>query len=57
MVAAAVAGELELKAVEVNAKFCPGCGADLKAGSFCAQCGAKLQPGAKFCQECGTHTA
>ena len=42
---------------EINAKFCPGCGADLKAGAFCAQCGAKLQPGAKFCQECGAHTA
>ena len=36
-----------------NAKFCPGCGAKLKAEKHCTECGAKLQPGAKFCADCG----
>ena len=36
-----------------NAKFCPECGAKLKAAVFCPECGAKLTPGSKFCQECG----
>ncbi len=34
-------------------KFCPECGAKIKAQAHCAQCGAKLGPGAKFCAECG----
>jgi len=38
---------------ETNAKFCPQCGHDLKAGKHCTQCGAKLQPEAKFCADCG----
>jgi membrane protease subunit (stomatin/prohibitin family) len=37
-----------------NAKFCPECGASLKAPAHCTECGAKLQPNAKFCAECGT---
>ncbi len=36
-----------------NAKFCPECGASLKAAKHCSQCGTKLQPNAKFCPECG----
>ncbi len=36
-----------------NAKFCPECGAKIKASQHCAECGAKLSPGAKFCPECG----
>ncbi|HOU28058.1 MAG TPA: zinc ribbon domain-containing protein [Thermoleophilia bacterium] len=36
-----------------NAKFCPQCGADLKAVRHCSQCGVQLQPGAKFCSGCG----
>lgn len=36
-----------------NAKFCPECGAKLKAGQHCAQCGAKLTAKAKFCPDCG----
>jgi membrane protease subunit (stomatin/prohibitin family) len=36
-----------------NAKFCPQCGAKLKAEAHCAECGALLTPGAKFCPECG----
>ncbi|HEX2951510.1 MAG TPA: zinc ribbon domain-containing protein [Armatimonadota bacterium] len=36
-----------------NAKFCPECGANVKAASHCTQCGAKLSPGAKFCADCG----
>lgn len=38
-----------------DAKFCPSCGASLKA-SFCKECGKPLQPGAKFCAECGSKT-
>ena len=37
-----------------NAKFCPECGAAIKADKFCINCGAKLAEGAKFCAECGT---
>lgn len=36
-----------------NARFCPECGAELKAKSTCASCNAPLTPGAKFCPECG----
>jgi len=36
-----------------NAKFCPECGARLKAKTECPSCGEKLTPGAKFCPECG----
>lgn len=36
-----------------NAKFCPECGAKLKAKNNCPSCGAKLNPKAKFCMECG----
>lgn len=36
-----------------NAKFCPECGAQLKAQSECPACGTALTPGAKFCPECG----
>jgi len=38
---------------QVNAKFCPACGADLRAAGKCPQCGTQLQPDAKFCSECG----
>ena len=40
-----------------NAKFCPNCGAALKAPEKCAKCGAKLAPDAKFCAECGEKVA
>ncbi|MEI7832506.1 MAG: zinc ribbon domain-containing protein [bacterium] len=40
-----------------NAKFCPGCGTNLKAESHCTECGAKLAPGAKFCADCGAKAA
>jgi hypothetical protein len=40
-----------------NAKFCPDCGAKLKAASHCPECGVKLQPGAKFCGDCGHKVA
>lgn len=36
-----------------NAKFCPECGAQLKAKSECPACGTALTPGVKFCPECG----
>jgi membrane protease subunit (stomatin/prohibitin family) len=38
---------------ETNAKFCPGCGTQLKRADKCAKCGAKLTAKAKFCPECG----
>ena len=37
-----------------NAKFCPECGAAIRADKFCSKCGAKIKPDAKFCPECGT---
>jgi len=40
--------------LDANAKFCPNCGAKLKAETTCAKCGAKLLPNAKFCAECGS---
>jgi membrane protease subunit (stomatin/prohibitin family) len=39
--------------LEGNVKFCPNCGANVKAKENCAKCGAKLAKGAKFCPECG----
>jgi len=38
---------------ETNAKFCPGCGTQLKRSDTCAKCGAKLTAKARFCPECG----
>jgi len=40
-----------------NAKFCPECGAKLKAAGLCSECGATLTPNAKFCPECGAKTS
>lgn len=34
-------------------KFCNNCGAQISM-SNCKKCNAKLQPGSKFCSECGT---
>jgi hypothetical protein len=39
-----------------NVKFCPECGAKIKAEQFCTECGSKISPGAKFCAECGAKT-
>jgi len=39
------------KMIDVNAKFCPECGANQTPA--CKGCGAKLAPGTKFCPECG----
>ncbi len=41
------------KPLDVNAKFCPECGARLKSKQHCTECGTALTPGAKFCPECG----
>lgn len=38
----------------VGAKFCPECGANLRAKPQCPQCGVETTPGTKFCSECGT---
>jgi predicted amidophosphoribosyltransferase len=37
-----------------NAKFCPECGAKIKAVIFCGECGAALNTGTKFCSDCGS---
>lgn len=42
--------------LEANTKFCPNCGANVKAKENCAKCGVKLAKGAKFCPECGEKT-
>lgn len=36
-----------------NVKFCPECGAPVKAEKFCTECGSKIPAGVKFCPECG----
>lgn len=36
-----------------NGAFCSNCGAELKAASACARCGGALQPGARYCVQCG----
>lgn len=36
-----------------GSKFCPECGKPLQAKTECPQCNAKIQPGTKFCGECG----
>lgn len=37
----------------VDVKFCPSCGANVKAKENCNKCNAKLPKDAKFCGECG----
>ena len=37
-----------------SGKFCPECGKPLATEKFCKNCGVKMEPGAKFCGECGT---
>jgi membrane protease subunit (stomatin/prohibitin family) len=38
-------------------KFCASCGSALATASSCSKCGGQLQPGAKFCGNCGQGTA
>lgn len=56
------------QAVAGSEKFCPACGCALgssdgtqpvysKESSICASCGAELDPGARFCRNCGAPTA
>ncbi len=37
-----------------GARFCPGCGAPVRAGRTCPGCGAEVAEGARFCAGCGT---
>jgi membrane protease subunit (stomatin/prohibitin family) len=37
-----------------NAKFCPECGAAIRAEKSCSKCGTKIKADAKFCPDCGT---
>lgn len=39
--------------VKASAKFCPDCGTKLNTANVCGKCGAALKAGAKFCSECG----
>jgi membrane protease subunit (stomatin/prohibitin family) len=41
------------KPLELNAKFCPECGAKLKDYLFCSKCGEKITANSKFCPNCG----
>jgi len=43
--------------LEANVKFCPNCGAKIKAKKHCTECGAEMSPTAKFCPECGAKAA
>lgn len=36
-------------------RFCSECGESLNAKPECRDCRAEIQPGAKFCPECGSH--
>src|SRR5256714_5022424 len=41
-------------AASAGSSFCPGCGANLRAGLSCAACGAvQKDPNARFCNACG----
>jgi hypothetical protein len=37
-----------------NAKFCKGCGAQLRQPLACGGCGQRNDPDAKFCNKCGS---
>ena len=49
------------RAVAPDANFCPGCGADLRAGgppdadsaAYCTECGEPVAPDDEFCGSCG----
>ena len=41
-------------AVPAGAKFCPECGAPMRAKRICPGCGAEVIGGARFCIDCGT---
>jgi hypothetical protein len=43
--------------LDTNARFCPGCGAELKPKNTCPKCGEKVSPKARFCQGCGAKIA
>lgn len=37
----------------VSSQFCTACGAKLDAGTQCPVCGRTLEPGSRFCPDCG----
>lgn len=37
-----------------SSQFCTSCGAKLDAGTQCPACGRMLDPGSRFCPDCGT---
>jgi hypothetical protein len=41
---------------KAKGKFCNQCGARLAANLKCRGCGRELEPGSRFCAECGTPT-
>ena len=41
------------KAIPVNTRFCPECGASQAVTNVCKGCGAEIQTGVKFCPACG----
>lgn len=40
-----------------SSQFCTSCGAKLDAGTQCPVCGRTLEPGSRFCPDCGTDVA
>lgn len=40
-------------AMRASAKFCPECGRKMSDKKTCPECGAEVKEGAKFCSECG----
>lgn len=36
-----------------GSKFCPDCGEKMQPSDACPKCAAKIEPGKKFCGECG----
>ncbi|MGH7482205.1 MAG: zinc ribbon domain-containing protein, partial [Longimicrobiales bacterium] len=40
---------------DASGAYCPACGAPA-SGARCARCQAPLEPGARYCTQCGTPT-
>lgn len=42
------------KTVNIQDKFCTGCGTEIKSKDICSNCGTKIDKNDKFCKNCGT---
>jgi TM2 domain-containing membrane protein YozV len=43
------------KSVEINARFCSGCGQQVNSGSFCSACGSPNNALNQVCSNCGVN--